>query len=138
MKFADIANPTEAELRQWATDPHASYPDEMSRDWDLIVADWSRIALIAELAVDRSSPTQGFFLGVLYLMAGDCVRNAAGSVNIPHLRALLERLERTTSEPLRLFRRRAVELLADPSKFDYYLWCDAGFLRGHGDTAGER
>jgi hypothetical protein len=136
MKFADIVNPTEAELRQWAANPNASYPDEMSQDWDLVVADWARVDLIAELAGDDSCPTSGFFLAVLYLMAGDCVRNVAGNVNVSNLRALLARLENTPSESLRLFRTRALALLADPLKFDYSLWCDGGYAYGR-DPAGE-
>jgi hypothetical protein len=130
VKFADVVNPTEAELREWPADPAASYPDEMSQDWDLIVADWSRVDLIAELAGDESCPTRSFFLAVLYLMAGDCVRNAAGNVNIPNLRSLLTALENAPSESLRVFRTRALELLQDPSKFDYKLWCDGGFAYG--------
>jgi hypothetical protein len=137
MKFADIVNPTEAELREWAADPEADYPEEMSQDWDLIVADWSRADLIAELAGDAACPTRGFFLAVLYLMAGDCVRTGAGNVNIPDLRTLLARLETTPSESLRLFRTRALALLTDPSKFNYSLWCGGGYAHGH-DPAGER
>ena len=136
MKFADVVNPTEAELREWAADPNAHYPQEMSQDWDLIVADWPRVELIAELAGDDTCPTRGFFLAVLYLMAGDCVRNAAGNVNIPNLRTLLGRLQNTRSESLSLFRTRALALLDDPSKFDYSLWCDGGYAYGR-DSAGE-
>jgi hypothetical protein len=126
MKFADAVNPTEAELREWAADPDADYPDEMSQDWDLIVADWSRVGVIVELAGDAACPTRGFFLAVLYLMAGDCVRTPAGGVNLRDLRALLARLENTPSEPLRLFCTRALALMADPSTFDYSLWATAG------------
>jgi hypothetical protein len=136
MKFADIVNPTEAELREWAADPTASYPDEMSQDWDLIVADRPRVDLIVELAGDESCPTRRFFLAVLYLMAGDCVRNAAGNVNIPNLRALLARLENVHCGSLRVFRTRALALLADPSKFDYSSWCDGGYAYGR-DSADE-
>jgi hypothetical protein len=129
MKFADIHNPTEAELREWAqTD--GSYPEQVEQDWDLIVADWSRVDLITELAADESCPTHPFFLAVLYLMAGDCVRTPAGTANIPNLKALLERLENTLSEPLRLFRTRTLTLLADPSTFDYNQWCDGDFAYG--------
>jgi hypothetical protein len=127
MTFADAANPTPEELRHWASDPEASYPDEISQDWDLIVAHWSRIDLIVELASDARCPNRGFFLVVLYLMAGDCVRNESGNQNIPQLRALITRLERPPSESLRLFRQRALELLDDPSKFDYQLCCDGGY-----------
>jgi hypothetical protein len=136
MKFADAVNPTEAELREWAADPNARYPEEMPQDFDLIVADWSRVDLIAELAGDDSCPKQDFFLAVLYLMAGDCLRYPAGNVNIPNLRSLLARLENTASESLRLFRTRALELLADPSKFDYAMWCDGGYAYSR-DPTGE-
>lgn len=134
MKFADFQNPTEAELREWARDSGASYPDEMQQDWDLCVADWSRVDLIAELAADQSCPTRGFFLSVLYLMAGDCVRYPSGNVNIPNLRALLGRLDNSPSEPLRLFRTRALALLADPSTFNYEKWCWGDYAYGR-DTA---
>jgi hypothetical protein len=127
MQFADPFDPTADELRRWASDPEAAYPNEMSQDWDLIVADWKRIDLIVELASDVS-PQRPWFLAVLYLMAGDCVRNEAGKINIPQLRALLDRLENTPTQSLRLFRKRALALLADPSSFNYSLWCDGGYV----------
>jgi hypothetical protein len=137
MTFADIVNPTPEELRRWAADPDADYPDEMSQDWDLIVADWSRIDVIVELASDPACPMRWFFVAVLYLMAGDCVRNEAGHQNTPHLNALVHRLESATSEPLILFRQRALGLLANPSTFDYKLWCDGGYVYQRGGRAGE-
>jgi hypothetical protein len=126
MRFADPLDPTADELRCWARDPHAACPDEMPQDWELIVADWKRIDVILELA-SGSLPQQRWFLAVLYLLAGDCVRNERGSVNIPQLQTLLARLEDTDSEALSEFRERASELLADPSTFDYSLWCDGGY-----------
>ena len=138
MKFADVVNPTADELRQWASNPDAVYPDEIPQDWDLIVADWSRVVLIVELASDEACPNRDFFLAVLYLMAGDCVRTPGGEANIPDLRALLTRLEKTSSKPLALFRDRAAALFADPSKFEYDLWCNGGWLHVRSDPAGER
>jgi hypothetical protein len=126
MKFANIANPTEAELREWAAIRNVRYPAEMPEDWDLIVGDWSRVDLIVELAADDRCPARTFFLAVLYLMAGDCVRTSGGRRNIPDLEALLARLEGTRSPRLQIFRSRALTLLADPSTFDYSLWCDGG------------
>ena len=113
----------------------ADYPDDM-QDWDTLVADWSRADVIAELA-NGSYPNSSFFLGVLYLMAGDCVRTPAGQANIPHLRALLAGLESATWPPLRTFRERAASLLADPSTFDYDMWCNAGYLRARQAPAGD-
>jgi hypothetical protein len=94
-----------------------------------MVADWGRIDVIVELASDRSCPSRAFFVGVLYLMAGDCVRTAGGARDIPKLEELLQRLAQSESHELRLFRSRAVELLKDPSTFDYNLWCNAGYLQ---------
>ena len=38
MKFQNAFAPSEEELREWASDPDAEYPEEMSQDWDLILA----------------------------------------------------------------------------------------------------
>jgi hypothetical protein len=129
MRFEDVVNPTADELRKWAADPNAMYPDDMSQDFDLMVADWGRINLIVELASDSSCPNRTFFVGVLYLMAGDCVRTSGGTQDIPKLKELLQRLAQSDSPELQLFRSRALELLKDPSTFDYNLWCNAGYLQ---------
>lgn len=129
MRFQDVVSPTADELRKWAADPNADYPDDMSQDFDLMVADWGRIDVIVELASDPACPNRKFFIGVLYLMAGDCVRTSQGAQDIPHLRNLLERLSTSSAPELLLFRTRALALLKDPSTFEYNLWCNAGYLQ---------
>ena len=129
MQFADPLDPTADELRRWAGDPEAPYPHVMPQDWDLVVADWKRIDVILELA-SGILPKRRWFLALLYLMAGDCVRSEGGGVNTPQLRELLARLEDTDSTALARFRERASDLLSDPSTFDYWLWCDGGYAYG--------
>ena len=129
MRFIDVWNPTEAELREWAADPDPGNSEEMPQDWELAIAEWTHVDLITELAGDSSCPNRGFFLAVLYLMAGVCVRDRSGNSDIPHLRALLGRLEHTSSQPLGLFRARAEALLARPSTFDYSKWCGGEYAR---------
>jgi hypothetical protein len=62
-------------------------------------------------------------------MAGDCVRTAEGTQDIPRLEELLQRLAQSQSRELQLFRSRAMDLLKDPATFDYNLWCNAGYLQ---------
>ncbi len=64
--------------------------------------------LIAELAGDQCCPTRGFFLAVLYLMAGDCVRNAAGNVDIPNLHATVDPARSSRGKPSALLDTRVV------------------------------
>src|SRR4029450_10721503 len=59
----DPANPTDAELRQWA------FSDELGpmQDFDLMVADLQRLPLVLELA---SSPRRAFFVHCFHLAVG--------------------------------------------------------------------
>jgi len=127
MKFVDAVNPTDDELHLWAADPNAMYPHEMPQDWDLVIADWDREALIVALASDDRCPQQEFFLRLLYMLAGECFRTLGGRANIPRLQMLLERLASSNSPAMRTFRARAMQLLKDPSSFDRDYWCGGLF-----------
>ena len=104
------------------------------QDWDFIVADWANIDIITELA-SGDSPNQQWFLALLYLLAGECVRTEAGRQGLPHLQALLDRLEDTHVEALARFRRRALRLLAAPSTYEPSLWRDDSYAHVERDDS---
>lgn len=66
MRFADPFNPTESELRAWASRVGAAAPQQ---DWELVLA-WgvepSRLRVLVELASDAALPQAPFFLRALY------------------------------------------------------------------------
>lgn len=122
-------DPTPEDLRLWAYTVDASYPDEMSQDWDLCVISFERAPLILELASDENCPNRGFFLSCLYTMAGDCVRTEAGRVDIPKLRSVLESVPAHADRRVRLWVQRTKQLLDDPESYDYDRWGWGDFAR---------
>src|ERR1700741_4331650 len=117
MSYPNLSNPidpTPEDLRLWAYTPEASYPDEVSQDWDLCVISFERAPLIIEFAADESCPNRYFFLSCLYTMAGDCVRTEAGKQNIPRLRSVLESVPDNASRLVKLWVQRSEHLLEHP------------------------
>jgi hypothetical protein len=66
--FKDYINPTKEELTKWAYS-NAYQPEQ---DFELFVVDDTEFTL--SLAEDDKNPARDFFLGSLYVFAGDCVR----------------------------------------------------------------
>ncbi|HLP86188.1 MAG TPA: hypothetical protein VK157_17680 [Phycisphaerales bacterium] len=123
MKFVNPFNPTETELRAWAADADAMYPDEMSQDWDLVVAAWERASLIVELAGDESCPQQQFFLLALEALATRCLR-CTGQTGEPCVREFLASLRGHPSPAIQLFREQTLAQLDKASRDDlYYRGC---------------
>ena len=126
MKFKDAFNPTDEELTEWAFTEGATYPDEISQDWDLVITDFDRADLFIRLANDLDCPKRKFFLACLYLLIGDCERTEAGKRNIPQAKALLANINVTLVDDLALWQQRSLDLLDKRIKFNYQKWCLGG------------
>ena len=120
----DPANPTDAELRQWAFSDEP-WPME---DFDLIAADLERLPLLLELA---SSPNRAFFVHCLYLAVGDAVRMSFNTVSREGVEAALDQAVTIASRDPVIDRwiNDSRELLSSPKSFDYEEWCDGGLAR---------
>jgi hypothetical protein len=66
----------------------------------------------------------------LYLVVGDTVRCDFRSRPRPIIEGFLARSREYHHPDIELWRRRSEELLANPSSFDYGLWCGGGYV-GH-------
>ena len=66
IRFADPANPTDEEIRQWAL-ADAVPPME---DFDVLVADLEHLPTLLELVGDPSCPARRYLLGSLYCLVG--------------------------------------------------------------------
>lgn len=121
--FEQPAAPTAAELRVWA-DSDAMQP---MQDWDLLIWDNDDHAgTFLELAAAGACRNHQFFLHLLYGRVGDAVRS--GRVD-PSVLGLVGAASETGDNGLTTFARRAADLLADPSTFDYAEWCEGGLSR---------
>ncbi len=119
MKFKDALNPTEDELCQWAQDPDAEYPDEMSQDWDLILASRD----LAPALIRRE-----FFLGCLYTLSGDAVRGGSDDAWLNPIRALFDLVPEDAPTDLKQWVNRSKHLFLHPETYNYPDW-------GYGDLA---
>ena len=121
--FADPWNPTLDEVRRWAFDPDARWPDE---DWDIALT-WSGLEFeCLTLAADAACPARDFFLHVLYLHVGDAVRGEFSPAWRARVEALLDAASDASDERIRLWRERSLRLIDEPESFDYDAWCDGG------------
>ena len=122
MQFKDSANPTEPELRAWAAQAGADWPDQ---DWEVALArgiERKRLRLMAELADDESLPNARFFLLVLYTWV-EChaLDEAYGSWHAQFDRWLYE--TRGVRRPaLKRWRHRARLVFQGVERFDAHSW----------------
>ncbi len=121
----DHIEPNETELRAWACDADADWPVQ---DYDLMVVLLGLNHVIIELAADNNCPKQRFFLSCCYLIVGDAVRTEFKSESKQAILHFLNLAEATQHAQLLKFVARSEQLLADPSLFDYDLWCDGGLV----------
>jgi hypothetical protein len=130
--FRDISNPTDEEIRSWAYSSGGDYPAEMTQDWDLIVAEYHRVALIAELANDPGCESRAFFLSCLYLLSGQCVRysDRIDHPNIQRIKDLIDSQRGAFGRSLAEWADRSLRLFEHPETFDYNHWCWHGFAYG--------
>ncbi|CAM3282184.1 hypothetical protein [Stackebrandtia soli] len=126
--FANPVEPTVDELTAWAYDPVAG-PPQISRQWDLLLADDRLVPTILGFAADPVCPKRTFALHCLYLYAADAVRTRFRA----HPRKLVKRLLDAawdTGDPwVRLWVSNTKALSADPDLFDYAEWCQGGLAR---------
>jgi hypothetical protein len=120
----DPHNPTDAELRGWATTDEV----EPVIDFDLMVADVARVDLLVELL---GSPKRPFFLRCLYLVVGDAVRTDFHTASRAGLEDALERAGDRARDDVALAKWVADSrtLIARPETFDYSAWCEGGLAR---------
>ncbi|MGC0423626.1 hypothetical protein [Embleya sp. AB8] len=120
--FEDVANPTEAEMRSWAYD--TSSADPINQDWDIVAARRSLGSLFLRLVSDGCCPKRRFFLGCLYLPAGDAVRTAYRAQPQDHLLGLVREAEGLEEPWVRTWAQRTAMLVREPASFGYEAWCD--------------
>ena len=125
--FKDPFNPTESELRVWANDPNAAYPEEMSQDWDLILANFDFAPSLIKLVCEES-PNRKFFLSCLYILSGDCVRGKINKNCMEKVNELFMQVPHNCPADLSLWVERSKVLFNSPEKYEYDKW-------GWGDLA---
>ncbi len=123
-------DPTPDDLRRWAYTPDADYPDEMPQDWDLMVADIEKAEQLVELASAMDCPNRTFFLGCLYILAGDCVRLVHHRHEIPRLRNVFKCVRPDAPADVRRWVERSNRLLDHPEEFEYQGWGWGDLARG--------
>lgn len=111
--FKDPYEPTKDEIKAWA------YTDDSSpvEDFELLVDDDPYFSL--ELASDEKCPKKNFFLGSLYVWAGDCVKN---KLNLDVLTKWLEVASKSKDNRIKKLVERARRLLSGEEKYDYNKW----------------
>ncbi len=127
MKFVNALTPTEDELREWASDPEAEYPEEMSQDWDLILAEIGYAPTLIKLACENS-PNRDFFLSCLYTLSGDCVRDQVDEKAISEIRQAFSLIPDGARQDIILWAKRSEDLFNKPNLYNYDDW-------GWGDLA---
>lgn len=120
--FEDVANPTPEEMTAWAYAPEAQPP--VSQDWDIIATRPAFGSLFLTLAADRQCPHRRFFLGCLYLLAGDAVRTRFQTMPEVSLRALTDEAMSAGEAWVSTWAARTRGMVRTPESFDYEDWCD--------------
>jgi hypothetical protein len=124
--FKDPLNPTEHEIRAWASVPEAVEP---LQDWDLILESDARDELYLELA-SAGIANRRYFLHILYLIVGDASRPILEDDVRTKLAARASRIvsaAAASNDPeLTTLATRAAHLAAHPESFDYAAWCGGG------------
>ena len=124
--FVDPWNPKPDEIRAWAYDSDAMYPEE---DFDLALS-WAGHELVYfELVDDEACPKRTLFLSVLYLMVGDAVRSGFNVAPEQVVREFIERGNDYNHPDIQKWQERSRALLANHDLFDYDLWCSGGYAR---------
>lgn len=125
VRFADPADPTAAEIRAWA----ACNDLEPMEDWDLVLADLRHADLLVELVADEDCRSRRYLLTALYALVGTAVRDGFAAVPQPDLEAVLAKGRATGTAWLRTWADRSARLIANPTEFDYALWCAGGLAK---------
>jgi hypothetical protein len=125
----DPWNVTVEELRVWAADADAPWPDQ---DWNLAVARDDLSPEVLRLAADPACPNRTFFRGVLYLFVGDAVRTKWRAFDRTMIAALLDEGDRCVDASIQRWVARSRELIEHPDRFEYEDWCAGGLARRDG------
>jgi hypothetical protein len=110
-------------MTAWAYAADAVAP--VSQDWDIIATSPDLASLFLALAADRKCPQRRFFLGCLYLLAGDAVRTGFRTLPQQRLTELTTEAETIGEAWVRTWARRTRALIATPASFSYDAWCDS-------------
>ena len=116
----DPINTMRSEIREWAFIEGAQEPEQ---DWDLQLANLREFDLYVELAANDLCPARDYFLRILYLIVGDAVRTSFQTESKECIQEILAMTERFPRHRFHLFRHRSIELLENPTTFDYDDWC---------------
>jgi hypothetical protein len=127
--FANIVDPSPAELRAWAFHPNVAQLQTMPADWDLLVANDRLVTTLFELAMDPACPARRFALHCLYIYAADAIRTNFRAHPKRRLRKFVEQAEEDGDESLTMWAHNVRMLLARPELFDYHDWCEGGLVR---------
>lgn len=109
-------------MTAWAYAPEAQPP--FSQDWDIIATRPDFGFLFLTLAADRQCPHRRFFLGCLYLLAGDAVRTCFQTMSEEDLSALTDKAMSIGEAWVSTWGARTQTLVRTPESFDYQDWCD--------------
>ncbi len=122
----DSWNLSEQEIRDWAHDPSAGWPDE---DWDMRVAGHENAALIFQLA-DEACPQADFFVHCLYVRVGCFASFAAADASLisnGEIDMLIARAANSQNPDVRRWGERSKAFLANPDAFDRESWVKCGW-----------
>lgn len=111
--------PEPESIREWAYDPDAIEPVQ---DWDLVISHLPYDELYVELAADNTCPKWEYFMGLMYLIAGDAVRTGYRSESKERVEHLISCTESIPRHRFHLLRTRYREICSHPEKFDYDDW----------------
>lgn len=116
----DAWNPTERDLRQWASEPHSVWPDQ---DPELAISGCEQLdRVVLELVQDDGSPKQEFFLRVLLFAIGACFLEGRPP-NPERARRLIWRASESKHPVVLAWREEAQALVEHPETFSYDDWC---------------
>ncbi|HEY8453628.1 MAG: hypothetical protein FWJ70_15990 [Micromonosporaceae bacterium] len=127
--FANLVDPTPAELREWAYRPDSVPLERMPQNWDLLVAGDRLIGTLFELALDQTCPARRFALHCLYIYAADAIRTGFRAHPKRRLRKMVRQAEEEGDEALETWAHNTRVLEAHPELFDYHDWCEGGLVR---------
>lgn len=127
--FANMVDPTSAELRAWAYNPDAVALEDMPPYWDLLVAGDRLITTIFALAMDANCPARRFAVHCLHIYAADGIRTEFSAHPKRRLHKLVKRAEAEGDDMMKNWAYNVRMLLARPNNFDFRDWCEGGLVR---------
>ncbi|GGJ89287.1 hypothetical protein GCM10010123_18620 [Pilimelia anulata] len=127
--FANVVDPTAAELRAWAHDPDSVPISELPEDFDLLVTGDRLVGTLFALALDPTCPARRFALHCLYIYAADAIRTEFRHHPRRRLRRLVEQAEARGDTVMLTWAHNCRVLLVRPELYTYRDWCAGGLVR---------